>query len=97
MQTIEQENTIKPSGGTKYNFDFVSDNNDEFFDEYNFSPCNFGMYRSENKNLDSLFLDGNTSRDRYGSKEPKSSRDSGLKDFSYVDFNSSDYLQLSKS
>ena len=88
MQTIEQEYTLKPSSssssshGFKYNFE--SDNNDEFFDDYNnFNSCNFGMYRNENKNLDSLFFDGNSGRDRYTSngKESKTNQDSGVKDF----------------
>lgn len=81
MQTIEQETPIKSTLGTKSTFD--SDNNDEFFDDFSFTSCNFGMYRSENKSLDSLFLDGNSSRDRYGSKE-SSEQSSVSKDFAYV-------------
>lgn len=86
MQTIEQENTIKPSSGSKYNFD--SDNTDDFFDDYNFSSCNFGMYRNENKTLDSFFPESGMGRDQFGCKDSKFDRDSGLKDFSYVSLRS---------
>ncbi|KAK6637593.1 hypothetical protein RUM44_008015 [Polyplax serrata] len=82
MQTIEQENTIKPSSGSKYNFD--SDNTDDFFDDYNFSSCNFGMYRNENKTLDSFFPESGMGRDQFGCKDSKFDRDSGLKDFSSI-------------
>lgn len=79
MQTIEQETPVKSSIGSKSTFD--SDNNDEFFDDFSFTSCNFGMYRSEKQSLDSLFLDGSSSRDRYASKD-SSELTSAAKDFS---------------
>ncbi|EEB13847.1 ADP-ribosylation factor GTPase-activating protein, putative [Pediculus humanus corporis] len=81
MQTIEQENTLKPSSSS-----------------------------NENKNLDSLFFDGNSGRDRYtsNSKESKTNQDSGFenefslslfhRDRSYKGWNStSDAMSFSSS
>ncbi|KAL0272711.1 UNVERIFIED_CONTAM: hypothetical protein PYX00_005575 [Menopon gallinae] len=83
MQTIEQELPVKSSFGNRSNFG--PDNNDEFFDDYNFSSCNFGMYRNENKSLESMFFEGSSSRDRYGNKDSNlSDRISSIKEFSSI-------------
>ncbi|XP_021918431.1 ADP-ribosylation factor GTPase-activating protein 2 isoform X3 [Zootermopsis nevadensis] len=83
MKTIEQESPSKVvSNSGKSVFDRDSDR-DGFFDDFHFtSPSpGFSMYKSspnENKSLEAMFLDGNTSRDRYssirgwGSFEPES-------------------------
>ncbi|PSN37667.1 ADP-ribosylation factor GTPase-activating protein 2 [Blattella germanica] len=70
MKTIEQESPNKvASNSSKSLFDRESDR-DGFFDDFHFSSSpGFGMYKnspSENKSLEAMFLDGNTSRDRYG-------------------------------
>lgn len=73
MKTIEQESPNKAvSSSARSVFDRDSDR-DGFFDDFHFSSpsLGFGMYKSspsENKSLEAMFLDGNTSRDRYSSK-----------------------------
>ncbi|PNF15407.1 ADP-ribosylation factor GTPase-activating protein 2 [Cryptotermes secundus] len=74
MKTIEQESPSKAiSSSAKSVFDRDSDR-DGFFDDFRFSSpsSGFSMYKSspsENKNLEAMFLDGNTSRDRCGSSK----------------------------
>ncbi|XP_069696142.1 ADP-ribosylation factor GTPase-activating protein 2 isoform X2 [Periplaneta americana] len=74
MKTIEQESPSKvASSSAKSVFDRDAEP-DGFFDDFLFSSPSpgFGMYKnspSENKSLEAMFLDGNTSRDRYGSSK----------------------------
>ncbi|XP_066998688.1 ADP-ribosylation factor GTPase-activating protein 2 isoform X2 [Anabrus simplex] len=94
MKTIEQESPSKLSNSGKSSM-FDRDN-DGFFDDYHFSSPGFGMYKSsssENKSLESMFLDSSSNRDRYGSNsnktwsslEPESRQPSGSTSYSSDD------------
>nr|CAD7433019.1 unnamed protein product [Timema monikensis] len=67
MKSIEQETPNKMNNSKS-----VFDRDDSFFDDYHFTTSTgLGLYKnnSTEKSLEAMFLDGNTSRDRYASSK----------------------------